>query len=436
MNLLNKKSIFTSMLQDGPFAVGDLPPFAHPFSREGKDWVRSLAGNQLLKTKYRAVRGQIFDFLGISNFDEILPLLHDRKLRARTAERSRILLGNMFGLDCANHDINRYLHDYARTADDVVNSLRAKVLAPYRSHIETTNEIETTHNPVDLLLIIFDERFHRKARFEAKRKLVLMNLAGSIDQRERETDIETKFSDFLRFLNAHVWSPSLKIGDLEIKYLHSHHQSDDFSCREVVVLSEEQARGLALESGEKLTLIKRRRFRSQGREIPIYVTIRKKPPAAKVLKLLRKNEKNPAVAVDDELGLMAVLNSVGDVKCFIRHLTRSAVEAGSLMTLEDISDTLTGGQYGGTSTGSSSSTPMLKFFAKLGGIRVEFIIHTNRSYLNYIYQRDVAHDEYEVKRIFDTGVADFLFPADIYKLKMDAIRTAQLKSFREQIEKG
>jgi len=436
MNLLNKKSIFTAMLQDGPFAVGELPPFAHPFSREAKNWVRTLEGNQLLKTKYRAVRSQIFDFLGISNFDEILVLLHDRKLRTKTAERSRVLLGNMFGLDSASHDIGRYLHDYARTADDVVNSLRAKVLAPYRSHIETTNEIETTNDPVDLLLIIFDERFHRKARFEAKRKLTLMNLAGSIDQRERETDIETKFSDFLRFLNAHVWSPSLKIGDLEIKYLHSHHNPNDFSCREVTVLSEEQARALPPTTGEKLTLIKRRRFRSQDREIPIYVTIRKKPPAAKVLKLLRKNEKNPAVAVDDELGLMAVLNSVGDVKCFIRHLTSSAVEAGSLMTLEDISDTLTGGQYGGTSTGSSGSTPMLKFFARLGGIRVEFIIHTNRSYLNYVYQRDVAHDEYEVKRIFDTGVADFLFPIDIYRLKMDEIRTAQIKSFRKQIEES
>lgn len=434
MNLLDEKSIFTSMLQNGPFAVNDLPPVAHPFSREAKSWVRTLHRNQLLKTKYRAVRGQIFDFLGISSFDEILLLIRDRTLRAETTLRCQNLLGKMFALNGVSHDVGRYLHDYARTADDVVNSLRAKVLAPYRSHIETTNEIETTHDPVALLLIIFDERFHRKARFEAKRKLVLMNLAGSIDQRERETDIETKFSDFLRFLNAHVWSPSLKIGDLQIRYLHSRHNPEDFSCQEVRVLSEDQARAVTLAPGEKLTLIKRRSFSNQGREIPIYVTIRKKPPSAKVLKLLRKNEKNPATAVDDELGLMAVVNSVSDVKCFIRHLTRSTVQAGSFMTLEDISDTLTGGEYAGTSMGSSGKTPMLKFFARLGGMRVEFIIHTNRSYLNYIYQRDVAHDEYEVKRIFDTGVAEFLFPGDIYHLQMDAIRTAQINSFRRQIE--
>jgi hypothetical protein len=104
------------------------------------------------------------------------------------------------------------------------------------------------------------------------------------------------------------------------------------------------------------------------------------------------------------------------------------------MTLEDISDTLTGGSYNSTATGSSGKTPMLKFFARLGGMRVEFIIHTNRSYLNYIYQRDVSHDEYEIKRIFDTGVAEFLFPKDIYHLNMDEIRQHQLRWFRKRIE--
>lgn len=422
------------MLQDGPFAVEDAPPFAHPFSREAKEWSRAIQGNQLMKTKYRAVRNQIFDFLGVNTFDEILALIYNRELRYQTANRAHQLLGNMFGIQGDAQVIDRHLHDYARTADDVVNSLRAKVLAQYSSHIETTNEIETMHDPVDLLLVFFDERFHRKARFEAKRKLVLMSLAGSIDQRERETEIEQKFADFLSFLNVFVWSQSLKIGDLEISYLHSRHSAENFSCTNVCVLDEEEALEITPVSGEKMTLIKRRRFHDRGRDIPIYVTIRKKPPAAKVIKLLRKNEKNPATAVDDELGLMAVLNSVNDVKRFLRHLTKSAVKADSFMTLEDISDTLTGGDYEGSATGSSTKTPMLKFFARLGGMRVEFIIHTNRSYLNYIYQRDVAHDEYEVKRIFDTGVAEFLFPSDIYHLDMGKIRAGQLARFRKQIE--
>lgn len=434
MGVLNQESIFTSMLQDGPLAVGDQPPVSHPFSRESKEWVRTIRDNQLLKTKYRAVRNQIFDFLGINGYDEIFDLIHRPEARKACAARAHTLLGNMFGIQGSEAEIDRYLKEYARTADDVINSIRSKVLAPYASHIEMTNEIETTTDPVDLLLIIFNERFHKKARFEAKRKLQLFILAGSIDQRERETDIEVKFSRFLDFLNDYVWSPTLKIGDLNISYLYSRHNVEDFKCTNVQVVPQEEAERIMVKPGEKLTLIKRRRFLHNNTETPIYVTIRKKPPAAKVLKLLRKNQKNPAVAVDDELGLMAVLNSVGDVKHFLKHLTQSAVRANSFMTLEDISDTLTGGRYNSTATGSSGKTPMLKFFARAGGMRVEFIIHTNLSYLNYIYQRDVSHDEYEIKRIFDTGVAEFLFPKDIYHLNMEEIRQHQLRWFRKRIE--
>ena len=52
---------------------------------------------------------------------------------------------------------------------------------------------------------------------------------------------------------------------------------------------------------------------------------------------------------------------------------------------------------------------MMKFFARMGGMRVEFIVHTNKTYLDYIYKKDISHDEYEVKRIFDSGVAELLF---------------------------
>jgi hypothetical protein len=154
-----------------------------------------------------------------------------------------------------------------------------------------------------------------------------------------------------------------------------------------------------------------------------------------VLKLLRKNQKNPAVAVDDELGLMAVLDSVADIKTFQNHLTRSASKANSFMVLEDISDTLTGSTvYRTTATGSSPQTEMLKFFARLGGMRVEFIIHTNRSWLNYMFKKDVSHDEYEVKRIFDSGVMELLFPKDIFHLDHEMIRNDMIRRFRKSIE--
>lgn len=435
MSLIDDKSIFTAMKQNGPFAVADGFTLGRPFSKQTRDWARQFGGDQQPVTKYRAVRAQIFDFLQIESFAEVPGLLADSGLRARRSERACLLLGNLFGIAGSTSEIRSKIKEYAQTADAVISLMRSRLLAPYASHVETSNEIETTHDPVDLLLRVFDDRFHMKTRFEAKRKLVLMSLAGSIDQRERETDIENKFYAFLEFLNRNVWSPQYKIGQLESAYLLSQHDPDDFRCLNVKVIdAASRAHLKELGEGEKLTLLKRRVFQDGGRDIPAYVSVRKKDSAAKVLKLLRKNEKNPAVAVDDELGLMAVLDSVSDVKRFVRHMTRSAIKSGSLMTLEDISDTLTGGVHYSSAVGSSSQTQMLKFFAKMGGMRVELIIHTNQSYLNYRYQRDIAHDEYEVKRIFDSGVAEFLFPVDIYNLDMEQIRQTLLDKFRRYIE--
>lgn len=129
-----------------------------------------------------------------------------------------------------------------------------------------------------------------------------------------------------------------------------------------------------------------------------------------------------------------MLNSVTDIKIFQEHLTRSASKANSFMVLEDISDTLTGkSQYKSASTGSSSKTEMMKFFARLGGMWVEFIIHTNQSWLNYMYRHDVSHDEYEVKRVFDSGVMELLFPEDIYHLNHTKIRNELIDQFRLHI---
>jgi len=433
-NLMNKKdNIFSLLDQNGPFATRDEPPATVSFSPEARSFVSSLQEYGMI-TKYRLLRNQILEFLDVKSFQELTPLVADRQRRAAVSERAYSLLGNMFGIEGNSREVISRVYTYSRIADGVIHYLSGKVLANYSSYIEMTNEIDSTKNPVDLLLILFDRRYHKKARFEAKRKLILMNLAGSIDQRERETDIESKFGQFLDFLNEHVWSRKAKIGELDIVYLLSEHLPENFACSQVEVVEKDRRPGLKPGPNQKLTLVKRRRFEIDGKEVPIYVSVRKKLPETKVLKLLRKGEENPAVAVDDELGLMGVVDSVAEVKAFQRHLTRSASRAGSLMTLEEVSDTLAGGEHLSGSIGSSNRTQMFKFFARMGGMRVEFILHTNKSYLNYIYQREVSHDEYEVKRIFDSGVAELLFPPDIYGIDINEKKEVLVRWFRKRIE--
>ena len=434
MSVICPNSVFTSLQQEGPLAVEQDIYIDRIFSPANRKWVENLKEDRLNTTKYRALRNQIFAFLDIRAFTQLNELLGDNKKQEEKSRRAYALLGNMFGLYGTSREIEARVHQYARTADAVINSFKVKILNGYASYIATTNEIEVTNDPVALLLIMFNNRYSKKARFEARRKLVLMNLAGSIDQRETETATEEKFSTFLRFLNDYVWSNSLKIGELDPVYLHSTHSKEDYGCKEVTLITPADAKAVQLTDTTKLTLIKRRRFYSGNREIPIYVSIRKKPPEAKVLKLLRKNEKNPSIAVDDELGLMAVLDNNADIKTFQRHLIRSASKADSFMILEDISDTLAGDTpYKSSSTGSSSKTEMMKFFARLGGMRVEFIIHTNKSWLNYMFKHDVSHDEYEIKRIFDSGVMDLLFPPDIYHLNLNEIRQELIKHSRRKV---
>jgi hypothetical protein len=425
-------NIFALLDQNGPFRVDDEPEGGRLFSPRSRRRLQELKKNGLV-SKYRVIRNQIFELLGVRSFAGIQDLLDRPEQRPIVEKRAYMLLGNMFGLAGNEREVIARINSYSRIADGVINYLRARVLANYASYIEMTNEIDSTRSPVELLLILFDDRYHRKARFEAKRKLILMNLAGAIDQRERETEVEQKFLRFLGFLNDQVWSRQAKIGELEIVYLHSRHHPESFACQEVTVKRREELPAQP-GPGEKITMIKRRCFPWRGREIPVYVSIRKKPPEAKVLKLLRKGEENPAVAVDDELGLMAVVDSPMEVKIFQQHLTASAGRAGSLMTLEDLSDTLNGEEYRSANPGSSARTAMYKFFARMGGMRVEFIVHTNESFLNYIYQRGVSHDEYEVKRIFDSGVARLLFPCDIYEIDIGEKKEALIRWFRSRIE--
>lgn len=425
--------IYLFLRQDGPFATCDRPSGGELFS----SWNRQHTGRlraEKLHAKYRVARDLIFQFLDVRFFTDIQLLIKDPRKLQEVNRRVYTLLGNMFAIKGNEREIIARVNNYSRTADGVIRLLKSKVLADYSSNIEMTNEIDATSNPVTLLLIMFNERYHKKARFEAKRKLLLMQLAASIDQRERETDSDAKFLRFLDFLNDYVWSENTQIGELESVYLLSSHDPQTFTCTGVKILDREEAEKVEPKPGCKLTLLKRRRFRAAGHEIPIHVSIRKKPPEAKVLKLLRKGEENPAVAVDDDLGLMAVVDSMKEVKIFLKHLTQSAIRADSFMTLEEISDTLAGGYHESGNAGSSPKTPMFKFFARMSGMRVEFIAHTNASYLNYIYERDVSHDEYEARRVFDSGVAELLFPKDIYHLDMKRTKEEVIHRIREKIE--
>lgn len=421
---------FTVLTENGPFsAKASSDPGG--YIERAKSWIGDLSSES--RTKFIATRSLVFQLLNINSFPEIQNIIKDKERKGKLSERAYGLLGKMYGIEESQEEVKSKIDGYAKTADSVINKLREKELSDLASELEMVNEIPITNGPVDLLLIVFNKKeFGEKARFEAKRKLVLMNLAASIDQRERETKNSTKFNEFLSFLNEHVWED--KAGETETAYILSDHDPKTFTCTSFRVLNEEERKNIEIKQGQKLTKLSRRKFRANKKDIPIYVTIRQKSKEAEILKLLRKGQENPAVAVDDYLGLLAVAKDKSEMGLFQKLLAQSATKAGSAMIFEEIRDTLDGEGLSG-STENSLKPPERKFHVKTNGMRIEFILHTIKTYLNYLFEHEISHDEYEVRRLFDTGTTELLFPESIYKINMKEAKSSIVQKVRERTEK-
>jgi hypothetical protein len=379
------------------------------------------------RAKLSMARSSLHQLLDVDNNQQIQELLKDPGKRNATSKSAYERLGNMYGIEGSENEIIDKIEGYGELANSTINSVIDGQLPRSICEFGMVNKIQATNNPVELALIMHDNSYGQRSRFEAKRKVVLMNLAGAIDQRERVTNINTKFEAFNDFLEQNVWSKDMKTGDTDEVYLLSEHDPKTNACMKVDVLTREQRQRVeALQDGQRITPLRRRRFNIGDQKIPIYANLRTKSPEAKILKLLRNGKEDPDEVVDDDLGLMGVLDNARDVRSFVEHLGKSAKSAGTMLTFENVEDSLNGGKHEASSEGSSPDVKMYKFHARWGGMRTENMLHTNQSYLDYMYKKDIAHPVYEVKRLIETGVIDLLFPPVIYGYNAEEMQEAAL----------
>lgn len=427
--IAEKHKNFTTLLEKGPFRTDSLPATKEGYWGSAKKWIKEL--DPEARTKFTAFRDQIFQLLSVRSFSETQDLIKDDKRREEVSKRAYELIGKMYEIDGSEKEIVSTINGYAKNADSTINYLKNNNCAPsdLASKLEMINEVSITDNPVDLILMVFDEAYAPKARFEAKRKLILMNLAASIDHREKETQNKSKSKKFVDFLSNYVLSQEIKKGETETVYVLSNHASDTFACTSFEILNER----VKPKQGQKITELRRRKFEINNKSISVQIDTREKTQEAKILKLLKKGMEDPAQAVDDDLGLLAVFENTRDMDKFQNRLVQGASEYGSLLSIEDVSDTLRKGEFNGN-VGSHPGTKMRKFFAKMGGMRVEFILHTIDTYLDYQYKRGVAHEEYAINRIFDGGVIGLLFPKSVYNINWEEKKPQIIQQIREKIE--
>jgi hypothetical protein len=190
--------------------------------------------------------------------------------------------------------------------------------------------------------------------------------------------------------------------------------------------------------GQKITELRRRNFFLEGQltPSPIQIDLRDKDKLARIAKGLRKGLENSRLAVEDDLGFLGVLEKISDVRNFEKRLRQGSTSYGSGLYYEDVDDHLKKGQkFTSENVGSDPNTRMRKFYAKLAGMRVEFILHDINSYLDYQYQRGVAHDEYEAKRLIDTGVIELLFPKVVFGRDWKDREPRIIRNVRERLER-
>lgn len=411
------------------------------------DWYRTLTSEQ--RVKFFMKRNEITSLLGIKALSDIPTIINDEDRRKAITKEVYKRLGNMYGIEGSDREVEATIDGFGKIADGVIHGLRNEdggLLSDFARDFQMMNEVETNNNPVDLLLLSFNQNYGQRIRFEAKRKLQLMSLAGAIYQKERIANNGEKLASFLNFLDDNVWvSNGKKKGDLETEYILSTHDKENgFACTETTILTEAEANQLtAIEPNQKLTRIDLREFLYGTRKILAYSSLREKSGAAKVLKLLRKGLEYPETAVDDEVGLMGVFKSRVHIDHFVEKMQTAAANIGTHLRCEEISDTLNGGKYAANNVGSSKDIKFRKFFASMGIkksekekeiIRAELVFFTPKAYVDSLYQAGTCHREYEIKRLFDSGVAEWLFPEDIYGYKMDSVRDFLMEKTRREIE--
>ncbi len=397
------------------------------------DWRITLPSDrEKAKSRWNDVK-QLLEVESL-NKKQISLLINNKEARDKATISSYERFGKMYEIEGGNEVVASKFREYAEQANSAISEvIKQEKMTNYQVYFEMSNEVQAENNLFDLAILTLDDRYDSRVRFEAKRKLELMDLAAKIDHRERQTKIKEHYGSFTDFLDEYVWFSTIKRGEAEYAYLHSTHDLDTNACMSVNPISRNEGEGITLQEGQKLTLLRRRKFRFNEREVSIYVTPREKSPESKILKLLRKGQENPALAVDDEIGLMGVLDSIEDAEAFKKHLRKSAINAGSMLAFEEIEDTLNGGEHKPNSIGSSTEVRMFKCFIRKDGARIEMIIHTNQTYLDYLYKDGVAHEEYEAKRLFDSGVMELLFPPSIYEYDVNKMKNSSLENVRKTI---
>ena len=168
------------------------------------------------------------------NLSDILPLYRNNSnMKMKANERiGRLMISSYFSKDIFEKDYHSVLDAAFGRANEYIQLFEHDtkgMLHMYSTSLSINNEVQAINNPVDLLLIALSPKSSRKMRFEARRKLILTDLALRVLANSEEDQKHTEdIEEFMRFLNKKVWQGGSGL-TIPVEIISSHSKTD-YTC--------------------------------------------------------------------------------------------------------------------------------------------------------------------------------------------------------------
>lgn len=440
-------------LRQGPWSPFDVR-FAEMYHRQAAEgassldisWFTSLAHSPHLlleykahRREYKAAMGDIRQLLGVMNPSEISGIFRDglslEDMAKVDRKLTRLYRREEPGTKIKERRRAKTISDYGIDANKYIDWLRFGILNPIAWKIRPSEEVVARNHPIGLAELVYRPA-NRKLTFEALRKMFHMTKMAAIDFRFSEQDETQDYGRVIDSMDARgFWSGER--GETTPVVFLSVHSPEDYSVMtpealgvinpDLLPITEisaddfsEVAERVKRQNPEqqgyylRLTTLQSRSFVHRGRVVRAFLDPRIKTLESRANKMQRKNEEDPSVAVEDKLGMMVVVKDERDVDAFLDHLIDMGVRSGIFLRIEGLEDSLGGKTFSARNLGSSQRTEMLKGYIRTLGLRIEDIVVPVRDYLHYKWHDEIGHSELEVRRLFDTGLFEILFPSEIY----------------------
>lgn len=361
---------------------------------------------------------------------------------------------------------------YGRLADEYINETIQEFFPEYEHELGLKNEVATCHDAAKLLLMCFDTTLDPRLRYEARRKLFLMEYIGQLENfNEEDRGHEEALNAMIDFMNRKmtIVPAGKKRGTSSQRFLLSRHNAKEGNRTETASII--KALPERKKHNERITPIGMRQAiimdqKGRGREIYFYAIPREKGTYSRLTKMFRYGTKI-GERDDDRNGIRMVFEKKQDWVDFFmllqkqlkeeiaeeltelldgetdetakKKLEEKRLDLDKSVIISNEKDNLEGdGRFMGNSKASSSATKFLKFTMKVchadgKKCQYEFQIFLPNGFADYIYRKGVSWAEYQVKRFFKEQVAEILFPSAIFPQidKKEAMEKAMERAYQQ-----